>query len=253
MQQTYKPWVLCDADDTLIGAVLNGQVVGTSVVYEHTKALFGEEMAKIGFSVEESRTAQREIDFEKCREIGFSKLWRHPLTFRLAYKKMCQRYNIKSDQEIARALERVGFSVFDYVAVAFPGALEALEALRQHYRIAIVTKGDAEHQRKKLAQAGFRANDYPVVIMSHKDTREWRQRVIRSLRIGNQERQLSWAVGDSIKSDINPPLELGFSAVHVNTFSWAFEQAQYGVVSPDATLRVVSSIGEVPEHILCSA
>lgn len=91
------------------------------------------------------------------------------------------------------------------------GVENTLKTLAGQYRLVVVTKGDLLDQEKKLRLSGLEHLFHHVEIMSDKTEREYTQ-LIKHLDIRPEEFLM---VGNSIRSDILPPLELGCYAVHV--------------------------------------
>jgi putative hydrolase of the HAD superfamily len=107
------------------------------------------------------------------------------------------------DEIVARTLKTIGLGVFEHPYVALPGALNTMAVMAQHYNIAIVTKGEDTEQRKKVFDSGCFIYADHVIPVSKKDTADW-ERVVDNLRIPFNNRVQSWAIGNSVKSDINP-------------------------------------------------
>jgi putative hydrolase of the HAD superfamily len=91
------------------------------------------------------------------------------------------------------------------------GATEVLHGLAGRYRLILVTKGDLLDQEQKLRRSGLEHLFDHVEIMSDKTEREYKQ-LLKHLDIP-PERFLM--IGNSLRSDIIPPLELGCYAIHV--------------------------------------
>ncbi|AZB54537.1 HAD family hydrolase [Cereibacter sphaeroides] len=101
-------------------------------------------------------------------------------------------------------------------------AREAVEALAADYRVLLVTKGDLLDQERKLAQSGLGDIFHAVEIVSDKNARVY-DRIFRRHGDG-PERALM--VGNSLKSDVLPPIEAGGFGVHVpHGLTWALEHA----------------------------
>ena len=88
---------------------------------------------------------------------------------------------------------------------------ETLNALVGRYRLIVVTKGDLLDQEQKLRRSGIEHLFHHVEIMSDKTDREYRL-LLKHLDIRPEEFLM---IGNSVRSDILPPLELGSYAVHI--------------------------------------
>ncbi|WP_427910561.1 HAD family hydrolase [Parabacteroides chongii] len=109
------------------------------------------------------------------------------------------------------------------------GVEETLNALVGRYRLIVVTKGDLLDQEQKLRRSGIEHLFHHVEIMSDKTDREYRL-LLKHLDIQPEEFLM---IGNSVRSDILPPLELGSYAIHVPyQTTWAHEKVDESVVSP---------------------
>jgi putative hydrolase of the HAD superfamily len=93
-----------------------------------------------------------------------------------------------------------------------PGAAEAVWALRAAgHRVVLVTKGDLLDQERKLERSGLADGFDHVEIISEKSVAKYAE-LLRALDCP-ADRFLM--VGNSVRSDIKPVIELGGRAVHV--------------------------------------
>jgi putative hydrolase of the HAD superfamily len=91
------------------------------------------------------------------------------------------------------------------------GAAEAVEAVSAAYPVMLVTKGDLFDQESKLARSGLGERFASVEIVSEKDEGTY-ERILRRRGLSPERFVM---VGNSMRSDIQPVLELGGWAVHV--------------------------------------
>lgn len=109
------------------------------------------------------------------------------------------------------------------------GVEETLNALVGRYRLILVTKGDLLDQEQKLRRSGLEHLFHHVEIMSDKTDREYRL-LLKHLDIRPDEFLM---IGNSVRSDILPPLRLGSYAVHIPYHTtWLHEQVDEPVVNP---------------------
>jgi putative hydrolase of the HAD superfamily len=127
----------------------------------------------------------------------------------------------------------------------FPHTETILTELADQYPLMLITKGDLLHQTSKLERSGLRACFRYVEIVSHKTTDVYAEILTR--RGVDAARFLM--VGNSLRSDILPIVELGGRAVHVPAaLSWAHEDA---TVPPAFESRYVraAALDELPAVI----
>lgn len=109
------------------------------------------------------------------------------------------------------------------------GVENTLNALFGKYKLIVVTKGDLLDQEKKLRESGLEHLFHHVEIMSHKNEGTY-SKLLNHLDIRPEEFLM---IGNSIRSDILPPLELGCYAIHVPYhITWEHERVDEPVVNP---------------------
>ena len=91
------------------------------------------------------------------------------------------------------------------------GVEPALRELGEHYDLLLITKGDVFDQESKLARSGLADLFLGVEIVSEKNVSSYRG-ILSRRGIKPDEFVM---VGNSLRSDIVPVLELGARAVHV--------------------------------------
>jgi putative hydrolase of the HAD superfamily len=120
------------------------------------------------------------------------------------------------------------------------GVEEVLEALKEKYRLVVATKGDLLDQERKLRKSGISHYFHHIEIMSEKDDANY-LKLIRHLDIQPVELMM---VGNSLKSDIIPVLNVGGHGVHVPYhITWAHEHIEDTI--DDEQFRSVGSIKEI--------
>ena len=118
------------------------------------------------------------------------------------------------------------------------GVEEALAAIATRYRLVVITKGDLLHQEQKFHASGLDRHVEEIAVVSEKDVRTYRRLVDRyGIEPGG-----FLMVGNSIRSDILPVLELGGRAVHIQyEYLWGHEVAEH-----DGDVPTLASIKELP-------
>jgi putative hydrolase of the HAD superfamily len=91
------------------------------------------------------------------------------------------------------------------------GVSEVVEGLSQKFDLMLITKGDLFHQESKIARSGLKDFFKRIEIVSEKDAGVY-QRIAERHGI-RPERFLM--IGNSLRSDILPVLEMGGIAIHV--------------------------------------
>lgn len=91
------------------------------------------------------------------------------------------------------------------------GVEEVLAALKVRYRLVLATKGDLLDQERKLKKSGLEHYFHHIEIMSGKEEADYRK-LIKHLDIRPNEFLM---IGNSLKSDALPVLNIGGHAIHV--------------------------------------
>jgi putative hydrolase of the HAD superfamily len=100
---------------------------------------------------------------------------------------------------------------------------EVLKTLQGHYRIVVATKGDLLDQERKLKKSGLNHYFHHIEIMSEKGEEDY-LKLIRHLDIRPEEFLM---IGNSLKSDVIPVLNIGGHAIHVPYHTtWAHEHVE---------------------------
>ncbi len=98
-----------------------------------------------------------------------------------------------------------------------------LERLAPHYRLIVATKGDLLDQEGKMKRSGIASYFHHIEVMSDKREQQYIQ-LLQHLDIRPCEFLM---IGNSMKSDILPPLNLGAWALHVPFHTtWAHEEVE---------------------------
>jgi putative hydrolase of the HAD superfamily len=117
---------------------------------------------------------------------------------------------------------------------------EVIEALQDHYRIVVATKGDLLDQERKLKKSGLSHYFHHIEIMSEKKEDDY-LKLIRHLDIDPAEFMM---IGNSLKSDVIPVINIGGHAIHVPYHTtWAHEHVETRLEHPN--FRQVVHLKEV--------
>jgi putative hydrolase of the HAD superfamily len=104
-----------------------------------------------------------------------------------------------------------GRELLDKPVVKFEGVEQLLDTLKTRYRLVMATKGDLLDQERKLKKSGLIEYFHHIEIMSEKKIPDF-EKLIGHLDIAPGDFVM---VGNSLKSDVIPVLELGGIAFHI--------------------------------------
>jgi putative hydrolase of the HAD superfamily len=131
--------------------------------------------------------------------------------------------NNKINIEVIDKILTLGKQMLDQPIELLDGVEEVLQKLKDKYRLVVATKGDLLDQERKLKKSGISHYFHHIEIMSEKDDANY-LKLIRHLDIKPEELMM---VGNSLKSDVLPVLNVGGYAVHVPYhITWAHEQIE---------------------------
>jgi putative hydrolase of the HAD superfamily len=144
-----------------------------------------------------------------------------------------------SAEAIGKILE-LGKQMLDQPIELLDGVEDVLQKLKDKYRLVVATKGDLLDQERKLKKSGISHYFHHIEIMSDKDDSNY-LKLIKHLDIKPEELMM---VGNSLKSDILPVLNVGGYGVHVPYhITWAHEQIEDDI--NNEKFRSVTSISDV--------
>lgn len=121
------------------------------------------------------------------------------------------------------------------------GVEHVLDALDEDYELMLLTKGDLFEQETKYARSGLEKYFKHVEIVSEKDPATYQNLLDR---YGLKAKEIIM-IGNSLRSDILPMLEIGVEAIYIPYHTtWVHEQVQAHETA-DKTYLELSSIKEV--------
>lgn len=133
--------------------------------------------------------------------------------------------------------------MLDHPVELLDGVEDTLAALAGRHELLLVTKGDLLHQESKVARSGLSERFGGIHIVSEKDPATYR----RVLSAHGATPGDFIMVGNSVRSDIQPVVELGGTGIHVPYHTtWALEVPEED--DPDRYERV-TEMHEVPEVV----
>ena len=90
------------------------------------------------------------------------------------------------------------------------GVIETLEALQGKYTLIVATKGDLTEQLSKYRSSGLDKYFHHCEVMENKDEKNYMELLAKN----NLEPSQLLMVGNSVKSDIAPVVNIGGTAIH---------------------------------------
>lgn len=123
-----------------------------------------------------------------------------------------------------------------------PDIKSVLEQLKGQYRLLVITKGDLLDQESKLARSGIADYFDAIEIVSDKTSAAYQQ-ILQRHKIPVEQFLM---IGNSLKSDILPVLDLGAKALHVPYHStWDHELVNDEILIGYQNLHTLGDIGQL--------
>ena len=120
-------------------------------------------------------------------------------------------------------IERIGAHLLERDCALLPGVEPTLAELSQRHRLLIFTKGQRDEQLHKLARSGLGPLFDRVETPREKDVDAYR----RLVRDADLDPSLTFMIGNSPRSDINPAVAAGLRAVFIpHPHTWDLEHEE---------------------------
>lgn len=152
--------------------------------------------------------------------------------------------NKKVTNNIIEKILALGNAMLSHPVLILEGVEEVLQKLHTKYKLIVLTKGDLLDQERKLKKSKLEKYFHHVEIVSEKNEEGYRH-ILRHLDIKTNEFLM---IGNSVKSDILPVLNIGGNAFHIPFHTtWALEKVNTEIKHP--RFKELSSISEVLNYI----
>jgi len=154
----------------------------------------------------------------------------------------------KVPAEVVSQILEAGREILTEPAAPLPHVVETLMAVKDRYKIIVITKGDLFDQERKISGSGLDRYFDAIEVVSEK-TAETYHKLFHRHGTGAQHAMM---IGNSLKSDVLPALAAGSYGTHVPFGETrALEEAE----TPEASDRFfqIEHIGKVPELLAAIA
>ncbi|PLS19348.1 hypothetical protein CVD28_02735 [Bacillus sp. M6-12] len=228
-----KPVLIFDMDDTLIP---------TQELFNQTSLLVANRIISIlslSESPKEIIDKMNEIDLENVKQMGFSPE-RFPTSWVQTYEWYAKASQHIIQEETKRDIYTLAYSLYETALETYPHTYETLTKLKEEgYSLMLLTAGTVAIQEKRVLDAKLSSFFNEVIIVPMKNP------VVLKELLNEREITSSnaYMIGNSLKSDIYPALEVGMSAIHLERDTWAFDH--YQIDRTNQPLQVIHSIEEV--------
>jgi putative hydrolase of the HAD superfamily len=223
--------LLIDADDTLWeNNIYFERAITDFISFLNHHQYTPDEVRHVLYDVERENIRQHGYgmhSFANALVICFEKLSVEPVT-----------------PELHDTIRSIAYQIAEHPMEFLPDVPETLAELSQRHRLFMVTKGNITEQLGKVERSGLKKYFTAVEVVAEKDAAAYRN-VVEKYGLF---REITWMIGNSPKSDINPALEAGLHAVfvpHHNT--WMLERDELRNHASDGNLLQVESFSQLRE------
>lgn len=145
---------------------------------------------------------------------------------------------ITSD-ELSRIIG-IGKTLLNMPIQLFDGVENVLQSLREKYKLVLVTKGDLLDQERKLQKSGLFSYFHHIEIMSDKQEINYKK-LLSHLDIQPKEFMM---IGNSVKSDILPVINIGAQAIHI-PYKIMWQHEKHHQTEENTAFHTVTEISEI--------
>ncbi len=234
-----KQTILFNLDDTLSHC---------NIYFKQVTKMFAKQMATWFDSVpiEEIKQKQLEIDLEAISQHGL-RSDRFPESFVNSYLYFCDLTGRTKKKSEIDYLRELGFQVFEIPVEPLPYMDETLSRLKEAgHELYLHTGGDDKNQLRKIAQLELGTYfEHRIFISEHKD----HTALSSILKNIESDPDSTWMVGNSLRTDIVPALEMDINAIYIPAETeWKYNIIDIAV-EPKRAFFTIEKLRDVPDVI----
>lgn len=224
--------LLIDADDTLWE---------NNIYFERAIARFISILNHREYGPEQVRLTLNEVERECILRHGYGL---HSFAHALA--DTFARLSLEPlTPELRRTIGGFAHAIAEHPVEILSGVPDTLEYLARRHHLILMTKGNFTEQTGKIERSGLKHYFAATEVVPEKDAPAYRSLVEKY----GLERETTWMVGNSPKSDINPALAAGLNAVFVpHAQTWVLEHEEVQESGNGGRLLVVESFSDLATH-----
>jgi putative hydrolase of the HAD superfamily len=172
------------------------------------------------------KAAVREAELELIQTHGYG---RRPYVIALE-RAVAQVAPELHHEPLRREVERIGTQLIERHCELLPGVGETVPELAARHRLILFTKGQRDEQMRKLERSGLAPYFDRVETPREKDPDSYRRLVVE---VG-LDRERTFMIGNSPRSDINPALRAGLrAAIYIpHQYTWELEHEEIDSADP---------------------
>lgn len=217
---------------------------GDDTLWENN--IFFEAAAEAFIDFLDHSTLTREQVRAVLDEVERANLARHGYGSAAFGRNLQETFRRLTDRDVAdhelEHLAELGRQVVAQPVQLLPGVEETLAELAGRHDLTLFTKGEHEEQTMKVDRSGLAGHFDRVVVTPEKDVAAY----VELVDAHGFDPEATWMIGNSPRSDVNPPLEAGLRAVFIpHPQTWSLEVVE--VVESDRLL-VLERFAQLLDH-----
>jgi putative hydrolase of the HAD superfamily len=118
---------------------------------------------------------------------------------------------VADDDPVLEEVQSIGLRILSLEMQPISDVETTLTALHPHHDLIMITKGDPEEQRGKIARSGLVDYFRATIVVTEKTAETY----LEAIESHGLKPERSWMIGNSPRSDINPALNAGINAVFI--------------------------------------
>ncbi|HWB87175.1 MAG TPA: HAD family hydrolase [Bryobacteraceae bacterium] len=202
--------LIVDADDTLWE---------NNIYFERAFDEFVEFLNHSSMTPRQIRDVLDEIEAANAKIHGYGSL-NFARNLRQTYQHLVEREVREEDLATVMSFAE---RILDCPMEVIEGVRETLEYLAVRHDLTLFTKGHPEEQILKIGRSGLESFFRHTAVVKEKDAGAYRRLVGER----GMDPERTWMIGNSPKSDVNPAIEAGLSAVFVpHAHTWVLEREE---------------------------
>ncbi|MGG1400807.1 HAD family hydrolase [Bacillus salipaludis] len=195
---------------------------------------------------EEIIQKQVEIDL-KCVELQGLHSSVFPESLVRTYWYFCRKYKRKIRNKDEDRVRKIGQNVFQQEVQPFPYMYEVLDQLQKDgHQLYLFTGGDVTNQSRKITQLDLEPYFSNGIFIFEQKNPETLLKVLNKIK---SDKRTTWMIGNSLKTDIMPAIELGINAIHIPAkFEWSYNIVDIDI-TPNGTFAELESLLQLPDYL----
>lgn len=188
------------------------------------------------------------IDVQNSRQYGFLKE-RFPQSWVQTLRILAVCYDVTIHQEDERRVYDSAYAIYDTILPLYEDTLHSLKEIATFgFPMHLMTAGESSIQEKRILDSNLRRYFDEIHIVLTKNTDIFKE------VLGERNPEECVMIGNSLKSDIYPALQLNMHAIHLQRATWAYDQCEIDFQHPRyVAIHTLSEVANVLKNIVHSS